>query len=99
MKKSNVSKIEVMMSDFLQYRFKIYLGMKELRKNEDGNNADFIYYQGACAMIESCGGTWRRYYNGKEDNLDDLNNPEMYSHVVMLPSDETCARLNIDAWK
>ena len=99
MKKANVDKIEVMMGDFLQYRYCIYLRSKELREDKDGASPNYVYYRGACAMIESCGGTWHRNFHGDENKPEDLDNPKMYSHTVILPNDDTCARLNVDAWK
>ena len=48
-------------------------------------------------MIAAFGGEWRRNYTGGESQaeLDDIRN---YTHSVWFPSDETCKRLNFDAW-
>lgn len=103
MKKVNVEKLQTMAAGFLQYRWRLYLMTK--REEEAGNlkritnveNPDFVYYKGACTMIEAIGGTWHRYYNG-DDTPEELNNISNYSHYVSFPSDETCARLNEHAW-
>lgn len=91
MKKANVEKLEIMAQDFLQYRYRLFCTMG--RRDED-----WIYYLGACKMIEAIGGDWRRYYNGKDTEEDKLN-VDNYSHTVIFPNDETCSRLNEDAWK
>lgn len=90
MKKSNVKKLEIMAQDFLQYRYRQFLMSK--------HDVDWWYYQGATAMIEAFGGNWRRSYRGKdtEEEKNDYNN---YSHTVWFPDDNTCDRLNEDAWK
>lgn len=103
MRKANVEKIETMMAGFLQYRWRIYLVTKKMEEDgkierpADTESPDFIFYQGACEMVESCGGNWRRNYNGK-NTPEDLNNIDNYSHCVWLPDDETCSRLNVNAW-
>ena len=97
MLKKNVRGIEQMMADWLQYRWRMYLHAKQFR-GEERANPDFIYYCGATGLIESIGGEWRRTYRG--DNTEEqLNDPKLYSHWVLLPSDETCKRLNFDAWR
>lgn len=99
MLKRNVQGIEKMMGDWLQYRWRMYLHAKKYRDMEEHKaNPDFLYYTGACGLIESIGGEWRRNYRG-DDSEEQLNDPKYYSHWVILPSDETCKRLNFDAWE
>lgn len=99
MLKKNVEGIEKMAADWLNYRFRIYLNAK--KRHYDGEKyaePAFIHYCGATALIEAIGGEWRRNYRG--DNTEEaLNNPENYSHWVLLPSDERCKRLNFNAWE
>jgi len=79
MKKANVSKLEQMAAGFLQYRWGIHLMTKraeengELNRPKDWQSPDFVYYQGACAMVESFGGEWRRFYKG-DDTKEALSN-------------------------
>lgn len=54
--------------------------------------------RGACGMVEAFGGTWRRKYKGGNSE-EERNNPDNYLHTVWFPDDETCSRLNEDAWK
>ena len=97
MLKKNVSGVEKMAADWLQYRWKMYLHDKEFR-GEARANPDFIYYCGATAMIEAIGGEWRRNYRGDQSE-EQLADPKNYSHWVLLPSDEKCKRLNFSAWE
>lgn len=97
MLKKNVSGIEKMMADWLQYRWRMYLHAKDIR-GEGASNCDFCYYCGATGLIEAIGGEWRRNYRG-DDSEEQLNDPKRYSHWVLLPSDETCKRLNFNAWE
>lgn len=87
MTQKNVGKLETMAEDFLQYRYKIWLGFGK-------EAADWNFYDGACAMIAAFGGQWRRNFKGGDE--DDIKN---YSHTVWFPSNDTCQRLNEDAWK
>lgn len=91
MKKANVEKLEIMAAGFLQYRYKMWLTFGK-------RDADWNFYEGACAMIISFGGDWKRHYKGG-DTEDEQNSVENYSHTVWFPSDERCAKLNEDAWK
>lgn len=89
-----------MAAGFLQYRFGIQLRTEKLRNPplpEGVENPDFVFYKGACKMIEAMGGEWKRIYRGGDtpEEMDDIKN---YSHVVWLPSDEKCSRLNFDMW-
>lgn len=97
MLKKNVTGIEKMAADWLQYRWRMYLHTREERGDNRGN-PDFVYYTGACGLIEAIGGEWRRNYRG-DDTEEQLSNPENYSHWVLLPSDEQCKRLNFNAWE
>lgn len=104
MRKANVEKLETMAADFLQYRWMIHLTTKKLEETgeitrpENAQSPDFLYYNGACAMIQAFGGEWRRDYKGNQTPRE-LNDISKYSHTVWFPSDETCSRLNEDAWK
>lgn len=91
MKKSSVEKMQIMAQDFLQYRYKMWLCFGK-------RDADWAHYQGACDMIDAFGGWWKRHYSGdhSEEAQSDIRN---YSHTVWFPDDETCKRLNVDAWK
>lgn len=91
MLKKNVAKLEIMLQDFLQYRYKIYCAMGR-------RDADWTYYEGVCDTITACGGTWTRSYKGGESE-EEKSNPNNYSHTVWLPDDEICKRLNENCWK
>ena len=69
MTQKNVGKLETMAEDFLQYRYKIWLGFGK-------EAADWNFYDGACAMIAAFGGQWRRNFKGGDE--DDIKN---YSHT------------------
>ena len=87
----NVEKLEVMVQDFLQYRYTMFC---------DGRrDPDWTFYQGACQMIEAFGGEWKRVYKGKDHSEEELNNPDNYYHTVWFPSKERCEQLNENAWK
>lgn len=93
MKKAHIEKLQIMAQDFLQYRYRIFCSMGR-------RDADWNYYEGACAMITAFGGEWKRIYTGKDHGgEEELNNPDNYYHTVWFPSKETCERLNEDAWK
>ena len=87
MTQKNVGKLETMAEDFLQYRYKIWLGFGK-------EAADWNFYDGACAMIAAFGGQWRRNFKGGDE--DDIKN---YSHTVFFPDNRLCENLNEDAWK
>ena len=90
MTQKNVAKLETMAEDFLQYRYKMWLKFGK-------RDADWNFYDSACAMIAAFGGQWRRnYHGGDTEGTDDIKN---YSHTVWFPSNDTCQRLNEDAWK
>lgn len=95
MLKKNVEGLEKMAAGYLQYKYSMYLRWKNAHGEEEAR-PDFVYYCGACRMLEAMGATWERTYRGKTP--EDLDNPEMYSHWVRFPSDEHCKRLNFDAW-
>ena len=94
MKKANVKKLESLSADFLQYRYEIYL---IAMKNGD-EVADLSFYKGACKMIDSIGGQWKRNYSG-DNSKEQLTNIENYSHIVWFPTDTECENLNMEAWK
>lgn len=99
MKKANVEGLGRMAAGFLQYRYKLFLmGVKRGEESLNGNSPDYIFYDGACKMIESFGGEWSRRYKGG-DNDEDRVNIENYSHIVTFPDDERCKRLNFSAWE
>ena len=87
MTQKNIDKLETMAQDFLQYRFKVLLLGGE-------RDADRLFYEGACKMIEAFGGTWQRKFKGGDE--DDIKN---YSHRVFFPDNRLCENLNEDAWK
>ena len=97
MLKKNVAGLEKMAADWLQYRWRMYL--HSIKKRGDNRaNPDFVYYCGACGLIEAMGGEWRREY-AWDNSEEQLTDPAKYHHLVILPSDEKCKRLNFDAWK
>lgn len=96
MRKANIQKLQKIAADFLQYRFAMILIAKE---NNIDPTIDTAFYNGACAMIDSFGGEWKRIYNGNDHNKKQLNDIKNYSHIVWFPSDETCEKLNENAWK
>ena len=87
MNKNNIEKLQIMAQDFLQYRYKMWFFGKK-------RDADWNFYQGACKMIEAFGGSWRRIFNGGDE--DDIKN---YSHAVFFPDNRLCEKLNEDMWK
>ena len=97
MLKKNVSGIEKMAAGWLQYRWHMYLHSKADR-GEGAANPDYCYYCGATGLIEAIGGEWKRDYWG-DGAENELNNPDLYTHTVRLPSDETCKQLNFNAWE
>lgn len=96
MLKKNVAGIEKMMADWLQYRWRMYLHVKDACGKEQANK-DFLYYQGACDLIQNIGGTWRREYTG-DDSHEQLHDPKKYYHWVRLPSDKECENINFNVW-
>lgn len=87
MTQKNIDKLETMAQDFLQYRFKVWLLGGE-------RDADRLFYEGACKMIEAFGGTWQRKFKGGDEN--DIKN---YFHKVYFPDNRMCESLIEDAWK
>lgn len=97
-KNANIEGLEKMAADFLQYRYRIYLHTRKIHNADwDEEIPDWIFYNGACKMIEAFGGEWRRSYRGGESD-EEKGDPNNYSHWVIFPNDERCQRLNFDAW-
>ena len=100
MKKAHIQGLETLAADYLQYRYGIYLHTKKVLGNDSDErpSPDFIFYDGACKMLEAMGCEWRRHYCGDstQESLDDIKN---YSHSVWFPEKERLDRMNFDAWK
>lgn len=88
----NLETLETMAQDFLQYRYRIFCSYGR-------RDADWNFYEGACAMIEAFGGRWIRDFHGDNNDDEQINDASYYSHVVIFPNKEKCARLNKDVWK
>jgi hypothetical protein len=58
----------------------------------------YSVYSGACEMIEAFGGEWKRIYSG-DDSKEAKRDIKNYRHIVIFPNDETCKRLNFNAWE